>query len=120
MIFTPRPFSTAWLAMVPNTSSASAFSFSSLGISKASIISRNRSICPLRSSGIFARVALYSGNISLRNVLPVSKATARYSGFSFSNNRNKTLMKPKIAAVGSPLDVLMLSPAVAVIAKYVL
>jgi len=119
IIFTPRPFSTAWYAIVPRTSSASAFSFSRRGISKASIISLILSICSFNSSGIFARVALYSGKISLRKVLPVSKATARYSGFSFSRSRSKTLINPKIAAVGSPFEVLMLSPPVVAMAKNV-
>ena len=72
---------------------------------KASTISRMRSICGRRSSGILARVALYSGKIWSRKVLPVSKATARYSGFSCSRMRSSSRAKPYTPAVGSPLEV---------------
>jgi hypothetical protein len=71
-----------------------------------------RSICGPRSSGIFSRVALYSGYRSSRKVRPVSKATARYSGCSFSISESRMEVKPNTPAVGSPAEVIQRAGAV--------
>ena len=47
------------------------------------------------SSGVLARLALYSGKISERNVLrETSKATATWVGFSLESSESSIVAKP--------------------------
>ncbi len=64
-------------ARVPITSSASWSSSSRTGIRNASTSCRIRGSEARSSSGIFSRVALYSGYISVRELVPASMTTPR-------------------------------------------
>ena len=80
---TSNPAASAWLVKVAITSSASNPSTWSTGTFSAPSTSWIRLTCPLKSSGVALRVALYSGYSSLRNVWrETSKATARWVGRS--------------------------------------
>ena len=72
---TSRHSSVAWVARVPITSSASTSGMISSGRPMARMISWIGAICCRRSSGMGGRVALYSGYISLRKVLPLASNT---------------------------------------------
>ncbi len=82
-ISTSKPAASAWVASVAMTSSASNPSTANRSACIASSSSPISSTCPLNSSGVFERVALYSGNSSERHVLrDTSKATAKCVGAS--------------------------------------
>ena len=85
------------------TSSASKPATSKIGRSNASTTSFASPICGRRSSGIFARVALYAANATWRNVGPgLSNATATYWGAISSKTLRSIVVKPYTAFVGWP------------------
>ena len=85
----------ACLAMVAMMSSASKPSTSNVVIPKAVTNSCRYDIWDLNSSGVFARLALYSGKISDRKVLrETSKATATCVGFSEVRRDNNIVANP--------------------------
>ena len=91
-------------------SSASKPFNSTPGICMAFITSVIKGSCDLNSSGLFALFALYSGNISFRNVsLDTSKAIAKCVGFSSFIALISIEVKPKTAFVGWPELVAKLS-----------
>ena len=50
---------------------------------------------------------MYSGNISVRNVSPgESNATAKWVGFSFRSTSSTAFVKPKIADVFRPWELI--------------
>ena len=99
---TSRPCAAACSASVPITSSASTPCSRRIGMPSAATISIIGSICARSSSGIGGRLALYSGYISSRKVLPGASTTkAMCSGFSFRWPRSM-LTTPNSAPVGSP------------------
>ena len=76
-------------------SSASKPSTSNVVIPKAVTNSCKYDICDLNSSGVFARLALYSGKISDLKVLrETSKATATCVGFSEESRESNIVAKP--------------------------
>ncbi len=54
------------------------------------------------SSVSFSRVALYSGYVSLRKLIPLSFTQARYSGRWVATRRLRKLTTPHAALVFSP------------------
>ena len=97
---TPSP--SACRASVASTSSASKPSAVKIGMFSVSTTCLMRSICVRSSSGMRSRWPLYSGNISCRNVLPTSKATATYSGCWSRRTLRSIDVKPNTAFVSSP------------------
>ncbi|OIQ76526.1 hypothetical protein GALL_417950 [mine drainage metagenome] len=96
----------ARLAKVAMMSSASKPVASIETIFKAASTSLMMSTWPLNSSGVLARLALYSLYRSVRKVcLETSKATARCVGFSSRTKFNSIEVKPYTALVGCPVEV---------------
>ena len=60
----------------------------------------------LMSSGVSSRCALYAGKASWRKVLPWSKATAIWVGFSLVSISLRVLQKPITHEVLSPFELI--------------
>ena len=85
----------ACLEIVAMMSSASKPSTSNVVIPNAVTNSCRYDICDLNSSGVLARLALYSGKISDLKVLrETSNATATCVGFSVDSRDNNIVAKP--------------------------
>lgn len=98
---TSKPSASAWVASVAMMSSASKPSVAKRGAFIASRSSPISSTCPLNSSGVLERFALYSGNSSERQVLrDTSNATAKCVGVSSRSVFASIDMKPYTALVG--------------------
>ncbi len=118
-ISTSNPASSAWVASVAMTSSASNPSTANRSAFIASSSSPISSTCPLNSSGVLERFALYSGNSSDRHVLrDTSNATAKCVGASSRNVFASIDMKPYTAFVGWPTAVVKFSAGRAKNARY--
>ena len=60
------------------------------------------------ASGVASRLALYSGKASfLATLPPLSKHTARWSGRSLFITSNNEFIKPIIAEVSNPLELIL-------------
>ncbi|CAI8435727.1 MAG: Uncharacterised protein [Flavobacterium sp. SCGC AAA160-P02] len=94
--------------MVPIISSASYPSRTTAGIFIAFKIVSMIGTAILIASGVSCLLALYSEKISvLARLPPLSKQTARWSGFSRLITSNKELVNPKIADVSSPFELIL-------------
>ena len=85
----------AFTLSVAMMSSASKPSWANWRIPNALTNSLRKDICERNSSGVLARLALYSGNISVRKVLrETSNATAMWVGFSSFKSEINMVAKP--------------------------
>ena len=92
---TSIPSAAARSASVAMTSSASTPSTSRTGTARVSSTWRISGSCDRNRSGVSFRPALYVASFSLRNVgAAVSKATARWSGFSSPTTLMSIDVKP--------------------------
>ena len=99
-----QPACCARSANVPITSSASTPSCITTGQPSARTACSIGSICATKSSGIFARFALYSGYQSSRKVLPfASKTHTACSVGTMWRRRLSIAIMPYSAPVGSPV-----------------
>ena len=100
------PADSARVASVPMMSSASKPSFSNVWMCSASRICLISGIWPLNSGGDLARLPLYSGYCSSRNVWrETSNATATWVGFSSRSTLISIDVKPNTALVLWPVVV---------------
>ena len=107
---TLKPCSRPCLASVARMSSASKSSFTTVVMPIACRASRSSGTCPLNSTGVASRPALYSGYSRVRKELrEISKATAMWLGFSFWSRLRSIETKPWIAFVCCPSEFTKLS-----------
>ncbi len=100
---TASPARAPFSASVPMRSSASKPGSSTTASPIARQSAFTSATCGTRSSGIAARVALYWGSISCRNVFSGrSKQTATASGFLCERSFRSIVANPNVAFVGRP------------------